>query len=123
VALFRRRDEMAQRKKGRAAPRRKTATPRKARGRAPVAKGRISKRSSAKAVPQKRLAKAATKRIVAKLITPKKADPRKQPKELPIEVVRVEQVHEPAQGVVVVSEYESAHAGPTQVTTVADESK
>ena len=114
---------MAQRKKGRAAPRRKTATPRKARGRAPVAKARISKRSSAKAAPQKRSAKAKTKRIVAKLITPKKADPRKQPKELPIEVVRVEQVDEPAPGVVVVSEYESVKAGPIRVAAVPDESK
>jgi hypothetical protein len=114
---------MAQRRKGRAAPRRKTATPRKARGRAPVGKGRASKRSSAKAVPQKRSARAKTKRIVAKLITPTKAAPRKQPKDLLIEVVRVGQVDEPAPSVVVVSEYESVHAGPTQVTAVPDESK
>ena len=113
---------MAQGKKGGAA-RGKTATPRKTRGRAPVAKGRISKRSSAKAVPQKRSAKAKTKRIVAKLITPQKAVPRKQPKAPPIEVVRVEQVDEPAPGVVVVSEYESVQVGPIQVAAVPDESK
>ena len=111
---------MAQRKKGRAAPRRKTATPRKTRGRAAAAKGKATKRGSAKASPQKKSAKAKTKRIVAKLITPKKAAPRAQPKELPIEVVRVEQIEEPPPGVVVVSEYESAQAGPTQVTAVPD---
>jgi len=114
---------MAQRKKGTAASRRKTATPRKTRGRVVVAKGRATKRSSAKASPQKRSAKAKTKRIVAKLITPKKAPPRKQPKELPIAVIRVEQVDEPVPGVVVVSEYESVQAGPTQVTAVLDQSK
>ena len=114
---------MAQRKKGRAAPRRKTATPRKTRGRTSAVKGKATKRSSAKAVPQKRSAKAKTKRIVAKLITPKKAAPRKQPKELPIEVVRVERIDEPAGGVVVVSEYESVQVGPTQVTAVSDELK
>ena len=114
---------MAQRKKGRAAQRRKTAKFRKPRSRAPAVKGKAMMRSSAKALPQKRSAKAKTKRIVAKLITPKKADPRKQPKELPIEVVRVEQVDEPAPGVVVVYEYESVQAGPTQVTVVPDESK
>jgi hypothetical protein len=115
---------MAQRKKGRAAAsRRKTATPRKTRGRVVAAKGRATKRSSAKASPQKRSAKAKTKRIVAKLIPPKKAVQRKQPKELPIEVVRVEQIEEPAPGVVVVSEYESVQAAPTQVTAVPDESK
>ena len=112
---------MAQRKKGKAAQRRKTATPRKTRGR--VAASRATKRSSAKARPQKRSAKAKTKRIVAKLIPTKKAIQRKQPKELPIEVVRVEQVDEPAPGVVVVAEYESVQAGPTQVTTVPDEPK
>jgi hypothetical protein len=115
--------EMAQRKKGRAAPRERTVTPRKTRGRAAVAKGRTSKRSSAKVVPQKRSARAKTKRIIAKLITPKKAAPRKQPKELPIEVVKVEQVDEPAPGVVIVSEYESVQAGPIQVTAVLGESK
>ena len=114
---------MAQRKKGRAAPRRKTATPRKARGRAPVAKGRISKRGSAKAVPQKRSARAKAKPVIAKLMTPKKVGSRKQLKELPIEVVRVAQVHGPAPGVVVVSEYESVQAGPAPVTAVPDESK
>jgi hypothetical protein len=122
VDLFRRRDEMAQRK-GRVVPRGKTATPRKTRARVAAAKGRATKRSLAKARPQKKSARAKTKRIIAKLITPKKAVPRKQPKELPIEVVRVEQVDEPAPSVVVVSEYESVQAGPTQVTAVPGEPK
>jgi hypothetical protein len=113
---------MAQRKKGGAA-RVKAATRRKARGRGAAAKGKATKRSSAKARPRKRSAKARTKPIVAKLITPKKAAPRTQPKALPIEVVRVEQVDEPAPGVVVVPEYESVQAGPTQVTAVPDEPK
>jgi hypothetical protein len=112
---------MAQRKKGKAAQRRKTATPRKTRGR--VAASRATTRSSAKARPQKRPAKAKAKRVVAKVITPKKAVLQKHPKAPPIEVVRVEQVAEPAPGVVVVSQYESVQAGPTQVTAVPDEPK
>ena len=114
---------MAQRKKSRAAQRSKSAKSRYKRGRATAAKGTAAQRRSAKALPQKRSARAKTKRIIAKLITPKKAAPRKHPKEPPIEVVRLEQVDEPAPGVVVVSEYESVHAGPTPVTAVPDEPK
>jgi len=113
---------MAQRKKSRAAQRSKSAKSRYKRGRATAAKGTAAQRRSAKALPQKRSARAKTKRIVAKL-TPKKVTLRKQPKEPPIEVVRVEQVAEPAPGVVVVSEYESVQADPIQVTAVPDESK
>jgi hypothetical protein len=111
---------MAQRMKGRAAQR-KTATPRKTRGR--IAASRATTRSSAKAGPQKRSAKAKAKRVVAKVITPKKAVLQKQPKAPPIEVDRVEQVHEPSPGVVVISEYESVQVGPAQVTAVPGEQK
>jgi hypothetical protein len=112
---------MAPRKKARAAQRGKTAKSRGKRGRAIAVKRKATKRSSAKAVPQKRSAKAKTKRIVTKVAKPKAATPRKQRTELPIEVVKVKQVDEPAPGVVVVAEYESVQVGPTPLTAVPDE--
>jgi hypothetical protein len=105
---------MAQRRKVRAAQRGKAAKRPSTRSRAAAAKA--TKRQPAKA-------KTKTKRIVAKPIAPKMVARRKEPKELPIEVVRVGQVNEPAPGVVVVSDYESVQVGPIPVTAVPDKSK
>jgi hypothetical protein len=108
---------MAQGKRSRTAQRGKTARSRSTRNRAIAAK-KATKHRSAKASPRKKLAKAKTKRIVAKLTQPKTAKLRK---ELPIEVVKVEQVDEPAPGVVVVSELESVRVGPAPVSVVPNE--
>ena len=105
---------MAQRRKVRAAQRGKATKRRSTRSRAAAAKA--TKRHPAKA-------KTKTKRIVAKPIAPKMVARRKEPKELPIKVVRVEQVNEPALGVVVVSEHESVQVGPIQVTAGPEKSK
>ena len=114
---------MAQRKRGRAAQRGKTARSRSTRNRTAAAKTKLTKRSLTKVVPRRKSAKAKAKRGVAKLTKPKMAAPREKPKELPIEIVKVEQVHEPAPGVVAVSEYESVQVGPTSATTLSDELK
>ena len=114
---------MAVRKKARAAQRGKTAKSRGKRGRAIAAKRKATKRRSAKAVPQKRTAKAKTKRIVTKPAKPTAATLRKRRTELPIEVVKVKHVDEPAQGVVGVAEYESMQVGLTPLTAVPDEPK
>ena len=113
---------MAQRKRGRAPQRGKTARSRSTRNRT-AAKTKLTKRSLTKVVPRKKSAKAKAKRGVAKLTKPKMAAPREKPRELPIEVVKVEQVNEPAPGAVVVSEYESVQVRPTSATTLSDELK
>ncbi len=110
---------MAQGRKRRAAQRAKTARSRKTRGRVAATASKITKRKSAKAAPQKKSAKAKTKRIVAKLTKSKAIAQPKKPIELPIEVVRVEQIGEPTPGVVVVSEVESVQLGPVPVTNEA----
>ena len=114
---------MAPRKKARAAQRGNTAKSRGKRGRATAVKRKATKRSSAKAVPQKRTAKAKNKRIVTKPAKPEPATLQKRRTELPIEVVKVGQVDEPAPGVVVVAEYESVQVGPTPLTALPDEPK
>lgn len=114
---------MAQGKKRRAAQQRKTASSRKTRGRVAATARKLAKRTSAKAAPRKKSAKAKTKRIVAKLTKSKATAQRKKPIELPIEVVRVEQIDEATPGVVVVSEVESVQVGPVAVTNVPGEAK
>jgi len=115
---------MAQRKKGKVTRRGKITKRRKTRSRAAVAaKGKTRKRGSAKAMPHKTSARIETKRVISRLTQAKTAAPRQKPKQLPIEVVKVEQIDEPAPGVVVVSEYESVQVGPTTVTVVPDEAK
>ncbi len=108
---------MARINKGKA-PHQKTARSSRTRSRVAAAKGK-----TAKGVAQKKSVKAKSERVVAKLTKPKPAAQRKQLTELPIEVVKVEQINEPVSGVVVVSEVESVQVGPVAVTTVPDGTK
>jgi hypothetical protein len=111
---------MAQRKKGAATRRGKTVKRRKAPKRVKAAQRKVAKRSAIKpksrAVPKK----AKTKRPAAKIATPKKDVPRKRQVELPIEVVRVETVEEPAPGVVIVKAVESVRVRRPKVTAEKD---
>jgi hypothetical protein len=110
------RDDMAQRKRGKAARSRGT------RKRVAAAKKKAPRRSSAKKLEPKKSAKAKTKRIVAKVTTKlATAKSRVRPKELPIEVVKVEQVNESAPGVAVVAEVEAVRVGPAPVSAASDE--
>ena len=86
---------MAQRKKQTAA-RRRTAAPRgKARKPAKSVRGKAAKRTSAKAMPRKRVTKAKSKRAVAKKVVPT------------VETVIVDMIEEPLPGVMVVTEFEA----------------
>ena len=110
---------MAQRRKSIAKGRGKTVKRRKAPKRAKAAQ-RKPKRSATKAKSRAVAAKAKTTRPAAKIATPRKEAPRKQLAELPIEVVKVETVEEPAPGVVVVKEYATVRVRRPKVTAEAD---
>ena len=112
---------MAQRRKSVAKGRGKTVKRGKAQKRANAAQRKPAKRSATKAKYRTVAIKAKTARPVAKIAAPKKAAPRKQQAELPIEVVKVESVEEPAPGVVVVKEYATVRVRRPKVT--ADEDK
>lgn len=112
---------MAQRKKSAATRRRTAVKRRKAPRRAKAAQRKVRTRSVTKAKSRTAPAKAKTKRPVAKTPASKKAVPPKQQGELPIEVIKVEQIEEPAPGVVVVTE--SARMRRTPATTAPDEPK
>ena len=114
---------MAQRKKGVATRRGKTVKRRKAPRHAKATQRKVTKRSATKAKSRTVPANAKTKRPAAKMSTPKKAMPRKQQAELPIEVVKVETAEKPAPGVVVVTEYESVRVRRPKATTEPDKPK
>src|SRR4029077_17509725 len=107
---------MAQRKKGAATRRGKTVKRRKAPKRVKAVQRKVAKRSATKARSRTLPTKAQTKRPEAKIVTPKKDAPRKRQGELPIEVVRVETVDEPAPGVVVVKEFASVRVRRPKMT-------
>src|SRR5450830_1093529 len=86
---------MAQRKKQTAARRRKAVTRGKVRKPAKSVRGKAAKRSSAKAMPRKRVTKAKSKRAVAKKLVPT------------VETVIVDMIEEPLPGVMVVTEFEA----------------
>ena len=112
---------MAKRTKSVATRRHKTVKRGKAAKRVKAAQRKVAKRSAIKAKSRPVSTKAKTKRAATKILTPKKAAPQKQQGELPIEVVKVETVEEPAPGVVVVTEYESVRVSRPKVT--AEEEK
>jgi hypothetical protein len=105
-----------QRKKSTAARRGKTVKRGKAPRRAKAAHRKPAKRGATKAKSPAVPTKAKTRRPAAKIAAPKKAAPRKQQSELPIEVVRVETVEEPVPGVVVVKEYATVRVRRPKVT-------
>jgi hypothetical protein len=111
---------MAQRKKGAATRRGKTIKRRKAPKRVKAAQRKVTKRSATKARSRTVPTKAKTKRPAAKIATPKKDVPSKRQVVLPIEVVRVETVEEPAPGVVVVKAVESMRVRRPKVTAEED---
>ena len=98
---------MVQRRKSVATRRGKTVKRGKAPKRVKAAQRKAAKRSAPKAKSRVVPTKAKAKHPAAKIAAPKKELPRKQQAELPIEVVKVETVEEPAPGVVVVNEYQS----------------
>jgi hypothetical protein len=95
---------MAQTKKRASARRGKVARRSKAPTRATARK--TAKRSAVKAKPKKTALRAKTKRAVGKQLAPSKVKPPQKRTELPIEVIKVETVDEPAPGTVVVTEYQ-----------------
>jgi len=107
---------MAQRKKSVATRRMKTVKRRKAPKRVKAAQRKVTKRSAIKAKSRTVPTKAKTKRPATKIPASKKATPQKRQGELPIEVVKVETVEEPAPGIVVVTEYESVRVRRPKVT-------
>jgi hypothetical protein len=96
-----------QRKKSTAARRGKTVKRGKAPRRAKAAHRKPAKRGATKAKSPAVPTKAKTRRPAAKIAAPKKAAPRKQQSELPIEVVP---------GVVVVKEYATVRVRRPKVT-------
>ena len=108
---------MAKRTKSVATRRTKTVKRGKAPKRVKAAQRKGAKPSATKAKSRTVPAKAKTKRSTTKILTPKKAAPQKQQGELPIEVVKVETVEEPAPGVVVVTEYEAVRVNRQKVTS------
>lgn len=111
---------MAQRRKSVATRRGKSVKRGKAPKRVKAAQRKPAKRSAPKAKSRAVPTKARTKRPAAAIAAPKKAAPRKQQAELPIEVVKVETVEEPAPGVVVVKEYQSVRVRRPKVTAQED---
>ena len=110
---------MAQRKKSAAARRGKSVK----RGKAPrrvKAQRKAAKRGAAKAKSRTVPTKAKTRRPVAKIPASRKGVPQKPQDELPIEVVKVETIEEPAPGVVVVKEYGSVRVRRPKVTAEAE---
>lgn len=109
---------MARRKKSAAARRGKSVK----RGKAPrrvKAQRKAAKRGAAKAKSRTVPTKAKTRRPVAKIPASRKGVPQKPQEELPIEVVKVETIEEPAPGVVVVKEYGSVRVRRPKVTAEA----
>lgn len=109
---------MARRKKSAAARRGKSVK----RGKAPrrvKAQRKAAKRGAAKAKSRTVPTKAKTRRPVAKIPASRKGVPQKPQDELPIEVVKVETIEEPAPGVVVVKEYGSVRVRRPKVTAEA----
>ena len=110
---------MARRKKSAAARRGKSVK----RGKAPrrvKAQRKAAKRGAAKAKSRTVPTKAKTRRPVAKIPASRKGVPQKPQEELPIEVVKVETIEEPAPGVVVVKEYGSVRVRRPKVTAEAE---
>ena len=105
---------MAQGRKRASASRGKVAGRSKPR-RAAVKK--TAKRSAIKAKPKKTALRAKTKRAVGKQQIPSKVNPPQQSTEQPIEVIKVETVDEPAQGTVIVTEYEEVRVPADGSTT------
>jgi hypothetical protein len=67
---------------------------------------KTAKRSVVKAKPKKAALRAKTRRAVGKRLTRSQVKPPQQRTDPPIEVIKVETVHEPAPGTVIVAEYE-----------------
>ena len=111
---------MAQRRKSVATRRGKSVKGGKAPKRVKAAIRKAAKRAVPKAKSRAVPTKSGTKRPAAVIAAPKKAAPRKQQTELPIEVVKVETVEEPAPGVVVVKEYQSVRVRRPKVTAAED---
>ena len=109
---------MAQGKKRASARRGKVVRRSKAPMRATVRK--TAKRSAVKAKPKKTALRAKTKRAVGKQLTPSKAKPPQKRTELPIEVIKVETVDQPAPGTVIVTEYEQVRVPAGGSTTKKD---
>jgi hypothetical protein len=112
--------KMAQRKKSVAKRRQKAVKRGKAPKRVKAAKRKATKHSAIKAKSRIVPTKAKTKRAATKILIPKKAAPKKQQGELPIEVVKVETVEEPTPGVVIVTEYETVRVRRPKVTVEED---
>jgi hypothetical protein len=109
---------MARRKKSAAARRGKSVK----RGKAPrrvEAQRKAAKRGATKAKSRTVPTKAKARRPVAKIPASRKGVPQKPQEELPIEVVKVETIEEPAPGVVVVKEYGSVRVRRPKVTAEA----
>lgn len=110
---------MAQRKKRATVRRGKSAARGKARKASKSARGKAAKRTAAKPMPRKRLAKARPKRTVAKKLARKKVRPMTPPGSPAVETVIVDVIEEPVPGVMVVTEFEATEvrepsAGPEQ---------
>jgi hypothetical protein len=112
---------MAQRKKSAATRRMKAVKRRKAPKRVKAVQRKVAKRSAPQAKSRPVPRKAKTKRVATKILAPKKAAPQKQQGELPIEVVKVKTIEEPALGVVVVAEYESVRVRRPKAIAEAEE--
>jgi hypothetical protein len=100
-------DIMAQRKKRPTVRKGRPTTRRKARKSSMSARGRPAKRSVARAMPRKRLAKAKSKRGGAKKVARKKVRAMKPSSTPAVETVVVDVVEEPLPGVTVVTEFEA----------------
>jgi hypothetical protein len=111
---------MAQRRKSAAARRGKSVKRGKAPRRVKAAQRKTAKRGATKAKSRTVPTKAKTRRPVAKIPASRKGVPQKRQEELPIEVVKVETIEEPAPGVVVVKEYGSVRVRRPKVTAEAE---
>lgn len=78
---------------------------------------KTAERSAVKAKSKKTTLRAKTKRTVGKRLTPSKVKPPQKRTELPIEVIKVETVDEPAPGTVIVTEYEEVRVPAGGSTT------
>ena len=78
---------------------------------------KTAKPSAVKTKPKKAALKAKTERAVGKRLTPSRVKPPQQHTEPPIEVIKVEAVHEPAPGTVIVAEYEEVRVPSGGSTT------